>query len=726
MTKEEQDYYLSAGFTLDQINEIQEGLESGLDTSVYAKKELFAIQMRQIRLGLMEKLPVETYANSDYDWFQMEEIRHGLQDGVDIHVFANPSIPYDRMRQIRLGLKSGINLANYARLDAGVLKELRKALLSKVYIVDYIQQGYNAEQLEQIRIALEKHLNILPHLHKEFRGVSIHEIVEGLEKGLDVSCYAKLDFSWQQMREIRLGMENRIDVSSYANPLYDWQQMQEIRLGLESGIDVSSYRTLMYTASDMRRIRTALQENGMEPSFSDEELRFDSYQNVSVTISSDELEAFVYVPDSSKVTKAQIMKALRESHVIRGIQESEIDKLVKGGFRDKTIVAAKGIPAREGPDGWYEFFFKTELDHQPKLLPDGSVDFSEIQWFEFVEAGQRIALYHDAAPGIDGVTVTGKTVHSKKGRERSMLAGSGFAVMEDNRTYTASISGRIVLSGNRIDIGKTLSMEEVSLATGNIVFDGNVYVAGNVSMGVSIQASGDVVVNGYVESATIESLEGNVFIKQGVNGNTVGYIKAAKDVNGRFFEACRVIAGNDIRAGYCLNCELSAENKIVLSGKSGQLAGGTAYARTGIDVAYAGNRVGIPTLLRLGVNEAMTDQKSLMEAKVEEANKQLEILRNAYADFHEKYPSEVRNTMEVYLKIESAIFTKEKEVDSLTFSIYEMEQVITAARDAQAVIHDTLYEGTVFEINGKYWEAKQSRNVRVKRVDGRVAVFRNS
>lgn len=726
MTKEEQDYYLSAGFTLDQINEIQEGLELGLDTSVYAKKELFAIQMRQIRLGLMEKLPVELYAGSDYDWFQMEEIRHGLQDGVDIRIFASPSISYDRMRQIRLGLKSGINLSNYARLEAGVLRELRKALLSKVYIVDYIQQGYDAEQLEQIRIALEKRLDILPHLHRELRGVSIHEIVEGLEKGLDVSCYAKLDFSWQQMREIRLGMENRIDVSCYTNPLYDWQQMQEIRLGLESGIDVSSYQTLMYTAADMRRLRISLLQKEAGSSAAEEELRFEAYQSVSVTLSSDELEAYVYVPDSSKVTRAQIIKALKESHVIRGIQEAEINKLVKGGFRDKTIVAAKGIPPKEGPDGWYEFFFKTELDHQPKLLPDGSVDFSQIQWFEFVTAGQRIALYHDAEAGVDGVSVTGRTIHAKKGRERSMLTGNGFTLMEDKRTYIANTSGRIELRGNRIDIGKTLSMEEVSLATGNIIFDGNVYVAGNVSMGVLIQASGDVVVNGYVESASIESLDGNVFIKQGVNGNNVGYIKACKDVNGRFFEACRVVSGNDIRAGYCLNCELSAENKIILSGKSGQLAGGTAYARVGIDVAYAGNRVGLPTLVRLGVNELLSTQQKAMEAKIEEANKQLDILRNAYADFHEKYPPEVRNTMDIYLKIESAIFTKEKEVDELALSIYEMEQEITAARNAQAVIHDTLYEGTVFEINGKRWEAKQARNVKVKRMDGRVAVFRNS
>ena len=725
MTKEEQELYQSSGFTLDQINEIQEGLELGLDISVYAKKEFFAIQMRQIRLGMMEKLPVEAYASTDYDWFQMEEIRCGLQDGLDITVYANPSISYDKMRQIRLGLKNGVNLANYTKLDAGVLRELRKALLSKIYIVDYIQQGYGAEQLEQIRLALEKHLNIVPYLQKELRGVSIHEICEGLEKGLDVSCYAKIEFSWQQMRQIRLGMENRVDVSCYANPLYEWQQMQEIRLGLENGIDITPYYTLMYPATDMRRMRLELQANNNPARFSDEEAHFEAFEDISVTISSDEMEAFIYVQDSSRVTKTRIMKALEFSGVKKGIQEAEINKLLKGGFKNKTLMVAKGKAATEGPDGWYEFFFKTELDRQPKLLPDGSVDFSEIQWYEFVQSGQNIAVYHDAEMGTAGYTVTGREIPARKGRERSVLTGKGFTLLEDDRTYTASVSGRIILDGNRIDIDPTLTIEEVSLATGNITFDGSVYVSGNVGVGALIQATGDVVVNGYVESATIESSEGSVCIKQGVNGNGVGYIKAAVDVSGKFFESCRVYAGNEIRAGYCLNCDLHSENKIVINGKNGQLAGGTTYAKTSIDMTYAGNRAGIATVIRLGINDEIVEQQDDVEQRIEEANKQLDILRNAYADFHIKYPPEVRNTMDMYLKVESAIFAIEKEVDTLMRYKYDMEQEMIAVKNAQAVIHDTLYEGTVFEINGKHWTATQARNVKVKRVDSRVVVHRN-
>ena len=72
-------------FGIDQQQEIKDGLQAGLDESLYAKPEFYAIQMRQIRLGLMAGLPVGIYASDKYDWFQMEEIRLGLEHKIDIN-----------------------------------------------------------------------------------------------------------------------------------------------------------------------------------------------------------------------------------------------------------------------------------------------------------------------------------------------------------------------------------------------------------------------------------------------------------------------------------------------------------------------------------------------------------------------------------------------------------------------------------------------------------------
>lgn len=62
-------------FDIDQQQEIKEGLQAGLDVSVYAKPELYAIQMREIRLGLEEHLPVEEYKSFIYTAKEMNKHR---------------------------------------------------------------------------------------------------------------------------------------------------------------------------------------------------------------------------------------------------------------------------------------------------------------------------------------------------------------------------------------------------------------------------------------------------------------------------------------------------------------------------------------------------------------------------------------------------------------------------------------------------------------------------
>lgn len=723
MTTLERDEYLKAGFTPDQVDEIREGLDSGLDVSIYENKEFLAIQMRQIRLGLKDGLAVEKYASTEYDWFQMEEIRLGLKNGLDISVYANPAIAYDRMRQIRLGLEDGVNLARYARLEAGILRELRRALVSGVNIVKYIQQGYEAEQLEQIRAALEKGLNIAPYLHKEFRGVSIGEICEGLEKGLDVSLYARIEYNWQQMRQIRLGLENRVDISCYSNPLYDWKQMQEIRLGLESGIDITGFRSLMWTSGDMRRKRLAAEQSAAAAGSMTEKAP-GRFANFSLTVSGDEMEAYLFIPGNSRVTKNEVMKALEQYGVRRGILEDGIDRLLSAGNKERSAAVAVGKPAEAGADGRYEYFFRTELSRQPRLMPDGSVDFQSVEWFEMVREGQVVALYHQAEPGKAGYTVTGKELPSRKGHEKSVLSGKGFRLLEDQKTYVAAFSGKIELKDGRIEIDKAVTIDEVSLATGNVHFDGSVYVTGNVGAGSSIQATGDVVVKGYVEAASIES-GGGVLLSRGMNGNGVGYIMAQGDVSGKFFESCRVYTKGNIYAGYCLNCELHSEDKICVAGREGALAGGVAYARRGMELQFAGNHVGLATCLRIGVDESLFQRKNALDAKIKEASKQLLIFHHAYSDFQKKYPPEVRNAMEMYLKIERAIYTKEKEIFEQSQERERLEQEMKEVRGAEIRVWDTIYEGTRIQISGKSWYARQISNVTVKKAGERIAVFRN-
>lgn len=717
---------MAAGFTMDQINEITEGKEAGLDVSVYAKKDFFAIQMRQIRLGLEESLDVKLYAKPEYDWFQMEEIRKGLKWGVDVSKYASPDIPYDKMRQVRKGLNEGIDLSGHLKLDAGILRQLRRAIKAKVDIIKYVKAGYVMEQLEQIRLALQKGLDISPYLSKEFRGPAIYEIALGLEKGLDVEVYARVEYGWQQMREIRLGLENRVDVSIYADPLYSWQQMHEIRIGLEDGLDVSHYSSLMYSARDMKRRREKMEayyQEGAEAEI--QERASELLDNFLIIISQDEMEAYIEIEDEQKkFARADILNALKQKGITQGIIKEGIDALLDGKGFSAPVLIAKGLAPKNGKDGWYEFFFRTDLSHAPVEMPDGTVNYQDVEWFEMVEKGQKLAYYHEAEDGTGGITVTGKRVPAKKGREQSVLSGNGFAMMSDMKTYMSTIKGRIELYDNKITISKILVLEEMTLATGKVEFDGSIYVKGNVGYGTMIKADGDVVVCGSVETAVIES-KGSILLKNGINASGTGMIRAEKSVHGKFLEAVHVYAGENIQANYCLNCELYAEGYIQLLGTKGILAGGLVQSLKGIVTHSVGNRAGIPTYLKLGMNEGFVKEQNSYDRQIREASKELSILGNAYLEMQRKHPPEVRNTMEIYLKLENAIFTVNKKLEEIHKHKDQLEEKLEGTKDVKAVIKGTLYEGTTIEINGHSWMAKEMQNVTIKQIADRVAVYSN-
>lgn len=716
------DYLSSSEFTQDQKTEIEKGILDGLDVSVYAKPEFLAIQMFQIRLGMMEKLPVEKYASTDYDWFQMEEIRLGLKDGVDISKYASPEVPFDVMRQIRKGLEKGIDLSVGKGFKAGVLKQLRLALCHGVDIRKYIKQGYEEEQLEQIRIALEKKINIDPYISLYQRGPVIREIVTGLEEKLDVSQYAVEQMNWQQMREIRLGLEERLDVSVYNKPLYSWQQMREIRLGLENNLPVENYSSFMYTAREMKKRRLKLIEGGIK---NENQEAVNQYQNFLLMVSEDMMEAYIMVSEKGVIIPSHdLLEALKKQHIVAGIDYAAIKKLETEGASDDMITVARGIQPSVGKDGWYEFLFDTDIKSKPTILENGSVDYQHIKWFEIVKKDQPIAYYHKAEPGRNGSYVNGERMPGIPGKEMPVIRGSGFKILPDHVTYVAATDGKVEYKDGRLEVTNLLLLDSLTKANGSIYFDGSIYVRGTIGDGVELRATKDILVDGFTESAMLEA-GGDVILREGNNSGGRGYIKAERDVMGKFFENTRIIAGGSIKANYCLNSVIDAEKDIEISGEKAILAGGIARAGESIRSYYIGNVAGVKTMLQAGREEKYKDELTRLDIDRSSVERELLLLRNAYNDMKRKMLPEVRNSNPMYLKIESAVYTKENELNEILKSRENIQNEAAKNRLAKVVVQGIIYQGVRVNINGARWESKQTSNVTFRNNDGVVSIYRN-
>lgn len=703
-----------AEYTRDQLFEIEEGKKASLDTSIYENPGFLAIQMRQIRFALESGLDVKPYVRPEYDWMQMDEIFTGLQNGVNVELYARPDLPYEKMHQVRKGLERGVDISADVKYNAGILKQLRKSIEEKIDIRKYIDQGFDPEQLYQIRLALQHGIELDPYIETDFRGAAIAEIRIGLEEDIDVTSYANIKFGWRQMREIRFGLESRLDIRRYANPYFDWEQMKEIRLGLAEGLDVSSYSTLMYTSSEMRKRRIILSEGAEDVSVSSDD--FD------VNLTSGGIEAYIIMKkEGEKVNRISLLETLEEFGVTHGIIEETVTRLCNGDYDKKPMAIARGSLPKKGRDGWYEYFFQTEVSRKPKIKEDGSVDYHDLDTYTVVKEGDVLAVYHDAEEGDDGFAVDGSAIKGKKGIEQELLKGTGFNISEDRHTYTAAMEGMVDLHGSVLNVIKHLEVKEVTLATGNVNFDGSVRVRGNVENGAVVKATGDVVVDGNVGGAEIIS-DGIVTLNRGMNAGRRGKVTAKEGVVSKFFESVIVLCDGDIEVTNSVNSLLRAKGFIK---SSRSIIGGKAFASKGYKVYNLGNEAGTATQVQIGVDQDTIDKIGEISEKLKENAKQLMLLDNSLKEMRLKYPPEVRNTMPLYQKIDNAIFTINKQQEELKNERERLNLSILFTREATMNIDGTAFEGVTCILGKGRWEASGERHIVLKGTGGAAVTLTN-
>ncbi len=722
MTKEE---LLNSNFTEDQLDEIQLGIKDGVDVSLYAKENLLAIQMRQIRLGLLSGVMVSKYNDPKFDWFQMEEIRIGLENHIDVDKYCSPEIPYMKMRQIRKALMLGIDLTSQLDKNADVLRQIRKAVVSGIDISKYVIQGYNAGQLAEIRKGIEKGLDIEDYVAIEYRGGSIREICKGLESGIDVSVYADEEYSWRQMREIRLGLENQLDVGLYNNSFYEWRQMRQIRLGLTIGLDVSSYAKLSFTYKEMEHRRKHLEATAFN--LGEEGTEGAAVGDISVIVTDYGMKAIMTCPEGCRFTRDAIDAAIQNAHVVSGLKTKDIERVVNTVSKGQEIIIAEGTPPVQGEDGRYEFFFDTNPTREPKELDDGFLDFVNVDWYETVKENDRIALYHPATRGVDGESVTGSKITGRNGAEQKVLTGKGFNKSEDGTEYFAAVSGIIeyVEKSNKVIISESLEVDEVTNATGGIDFEGNVHVRHDVGSGSIIKATGDVMVDGFVENCYIEA-GGDIILKNGANGQGgKSLIKASGSIMGRFFENMKLEADVGIEATYCLHCDIYTKGTLDLSSRKGLLLGGVTVVEERINVNNIGNKLSTPTKVIVGMNDRIRNIGKEIQTDIKTVRGEIKILENACEQFKSLYTPEERNSMEVYLKIENAIYTKELQLAELKGKRQNYVDRIKEMMKAKVNIRNHLYEGVRFNFNGKVWNSEKNYNITMTGTPNNIIIVKN-
>lgn len=638
-------------------------------------------QHQEILLGKEEGLDVSLYANPEFNWLQMEQIRMGIKDKVDVSAYADPSYSYETMKQIRLSYYSSNDLT------------------------DYLERGFVDDELEQIRLALEDGLPIDTWLTDDMYAQQIYEIKMGLYEDMDVSIYANSQYNWMQMKEIRLGLEKKLDVSLYTNYLFSHWQMKEIRLGLEAGLDVSSYAKLIFSGTDMREKREKLlKEKTSRPVNTASSLGIDidslTKKEFSIFVENDGNKAFAFIPwfPGNMVTEDDIYNELKKRGIVNGIKRETIAEMIKNRRMNEKILIAEGTPAETGKDGWFEFFVRLDLPRIPAPLPDGGVDYVNIEAFEMVDEGEKLAVYHPAQKGIDGQNIFGEVLHANKGIEKKPLKGKGFAIASDGVTYISKINGKFeYINGQMIISNMIIVREDVTAVTGKLEVDGSVYVVGSVYSGGHIEAKGDIIVEYNVETAKLVA-GGNVMIKRGSCSKHDCFIEAKGEVSGSFFEAANINAGGNVKANYIMNSDINTLGKAIISGSKGMLLGGRMRAVKGVDTYNLGNSSHIRTFLEVGRNVLYDKQQYEFGKKRTQILEQLSMLEEQWNKILKSLPPDKEKAVELIKKLNGAIVAKDHELAELDADISKLAHITDEGMKA-VLVRGNAYEGSIIEIN---------------------------
>ncbi len=365
---------------------------------------------------------------------------------------------------------------------------------------------------------------------------------------------------------------------------------------------------------------------------------------------------------------------------------------------NEKILIAEGTPAEAGENGWYEFFVRLDLPRIPAPLPDGGVDYVNIEAFEMVDEGEKIAVYHPAQKGVDGQNVFGEVLHANKGIEKKPLKGQGFTIAPDGVTYLSRLNGKFEYLNGRIIISNMIVVrEDVTAVTGKLEVDGSVHVIGSVYSGGYISATGDIIIEHNVQAGRLIA-GGNIMIKKGSCSKNDCFIEAKGEVSGSFFEAANIEAGGNVRANYIMNSNINTMGKVIVSGSKGMLLGGKACAVMGVDTFNLGNKSHIKTYLEVGRNKLYDKKQAMFTEKREQILSELSMLEEKWHKILQEFPPDKEQAETLIKKLNAAIVAKDHELADLDADISKLTNLTD--QDMKAVyVRGNAYEGSIIEIN---------------------------
>ena len=410
------------------------------------------------------------------------------------------------------------------------------------------------------------------------------------------------------------------------------------------------------------------------------------------------VEAIFYPPfvGASFLSLEEIRKDIEYKGVKSGIDNEEIKKFIEEKEYGKVYIVAKGLPPIQGTDGFIEYKFNTDLKPRPKINEDGTVDFHSLENMNHVKLGDCVAVLHPEDRGKEGADVFNRKVNPRPVKHVVFRYGRNLKPSEDGLELISGVNGHVLLEGDKIFVSDVLELVDIGPSTGDIDYDGSIFIKGNVQSGYSVKASGDISVSGLVEGASVIS-GGTVTLNRGVQGKTKAVIRAKNNIVAKFLESCEsVYAGGNIEADSILHSKVVAKGSITANGKNGLIIGGEVKATLLIEAKTIGNTMGTNTSVSVGVDPVMKRRsEELKKALAEQGNNKIK-LNQLLDTLRKKQQAEgflTPDKQEMMTTSMRNVIMIEQEITKLKKEYEEIKEAMGEEKNAIVRVSDAVYPG---------------------------------
>lgn len=433
----------------------------------------------------------------------------------------------------------------------------------------------------------------------------------------------------------------------------------------------------------------------------------------SVGISKDGLTAWAFlfppVGGGDPIDEGDILQELRKQNVSFGVDDAMIQHLIKHNIYLQAAEVAHGIAPSDGEDGSVVDRISREHNASASLREDGSVDYRDLNWIRHIREGEVICdviLPTEATPGKD---VTGKTVQGRDGVPARIPMGKNTTMNEDGTALVAAVDGHISFSDGRFTVIDLLEIPgDVDNSVGNIDMLGDVVIKGDVLDRFIIKATGNVIIQGILEGATIIA-GGNIQIQNGMNGNGHGMLDAKGDITCKFLENCTVQCGGKLFSESLINSTVTANDLVNVTAGRGVIIGGTIMACNSVEAKIIGNRSHRNTTIIIGTTPSILMERDQIATEVDRLQRDREELEKnvAYLERNNAEDNVQMKALYTQLKLRLSVVrmqhsVSQKKLQKLDSQRRDMSKCFVKANEIYPITHVTVSrESTIISTQTK-------------------------